>query len=287
MLPKVYLFGEPKAVLDKKEYRFQANRRSQLLAYLAYKHEKLSRDQLADVFWSHTDSQAARRNLRKVLFEAKNLEWAVGFEQDEQGASWLVVTDVAIFEEAISHKDWAKAIEVYSGSFLKGLESEDGAEFETWLEQERQRLEELYQSASEHYAETLEKQGHIDEALDFLRKTLEHDPLNESLHRSIIRLEYNRGNSEAAFEQFEHCREILQKELGVEPLEETIALLKKLEQGSEVQGKFARLFKKPDEVPEAPPTLFGRDTLLKEILSLLKKVSAFWLKALVAWVKPL
>ncbi len=271
MLPKVYLLGEPKVVLGKKEYRFQANRRSQLLAYLAYKHQKLSRDQLADVFWSHTDSQAARRNLRKVLFEAKNLEWAVGFEQDEQGASWLVVTDVATFEEALSHKDWAKAIEVYSGSFLKDLESEDGAEFETWLEQERLRLEELYQQAAEKYAEALEKQGDVETALNFLRKTLERDPLNEAIHRTIIRLEFNRGNSEAAFEQFEHCREVLQKELGVEPLEETIALLKKLEQGSETQGKFAHLLKKLEAVPEAPKALFGRDKLLNEIVTLLKK----------------
>jgi DNA-binding SARP family transcriptional activator/predicted transcriptional regulator len=271
VLPKVYLLGEPRVVVGKKDYRFVANRRSQLLAYLAYKHERVTRDQLADVFWSHTDSQAARRNLRKVLFEAKNLEWSSGFEQDEQGASWLIDTDVAGFEAAVKQKDWAKAIELYTGPFLKGLESEDGAEFETWLEQERQRLEELYQSASEHYADALEKQGHIDEALIFLRKTLEHDPLNESLHRHIIRLEYDHGNSEAAFEQFERCREVLQKELGVEPLEETIALLKKLEQGTETQGKFAHLLRKSEAVPEAPQTLFGRDKLLNEILALIKK----------------
>ncbi len=271
MLPKVYLLGEPKAVLGKKEYRLQPNRRSQLLAYLAYKHEKLSRDQLADVFWSHTDSQAARRNLRKVLFEAKNLGWSSGFDQDEQGASWLVETDVKVFEDAIKHHDWAKAIEVYQGTLLKGLESEDGAEFETWLEQERLRLEELYQQAAEKYAETLEKQGDVETALSFLKKSLERDPLNETLHRSIIRLEYRRGNTEAAFEQFEHCREVLQKELGVEPLEETINLLKELEQGSAVQGKYAHLLKKPEAVPEAPSTLFGRDKLLKEIIALLKK----------------
>jgi DNA-binding SARP family transcriptional activator len=271
VLPKVYLLGEPKAVLGKKDYRIVSNRRSQLLAFLACKHERVSRDQLADMFWSHTDSQAARRNLRKVLFEAKNLEWSSGFEQDEQGASWLIETDVAIFEEAIKHKLWAKAIDAYGGIFLKGLESEDGAEFEAWLEQERQRLEELYQSASEHYADDLEKQGYIDEALEFLRKTLVRDPLNERLHRHIIRLEYERGHSEAAFEQFERCREVLQKELGVEPVEETIALLKRLEQGSEIQGKFAHLLKKPEAVPEAPSTLFGREKLLNEILELLKK----------------
>jgi DNA-binding SARP family transcriptional activator len=271
VLPKVYLLGEPKALIGKKDYRFQPNRRSQLLAYLAYKNERVSREQLADVFWSHTDSQAARRNLRKVLFEAKNLEWALGFEQDEQGASWLVSTDVTEFTEAIAQQNWAKAVEVYGGSFLKGLASDDGAEFDTWLEQERLRLEELYQQAAEKYAETLEKQGDVETALNFLRKTLERDPLNEAIHRSIIRLEYNRGNSEAAFEQFEHCREILQKELGVEPLEETIALLRKLEQGGAAQGKYAHLLKKPEAVPEAPPTLFGRDKLLGEALSLLKK----------------
>jgi DNA-binding SARP family transcriptional activator len=271
VLPKVHLLGEPKAVIDTKEHRLQPSRRYQLLAYLAYTNTRVSREKLADVFWSHTDSQAARRNLRKVLFEAKNLEWAKGFDHDEGGASWQVKTDVSEFEEATKQKDWSRAIGLYRGSFLDGLQSNDGAEFDAWLEQERLRLEELYQVASENYVETLERQGKIEEAVAFLRGLLARDPLNETLHRNVMRLEFKQGNSEAALEQFERCREVLQKELGVEPLPETLELLKGIEQGGGTQAKRALLLKSSQQVPNLLVNLVGREKLLQETLELLQK----------------
>lgn len=270
-MPRIYLLGEPKAVIGEKDYRFQPNRRCQLLAYLAYKQDRISRDALADVFWSQGDSGAARRNLRKVLFEAKNLEWAVGFDHDEAGASWKVATDIAEFAIAIKDKDWSKAVSVYGGSFLQGLSSDDGAEFDVWLEQERLRLEELYQEAAENHVETLERQGKADEAIDFLKGLLARDPLNETLHRQVMRLEFKQGNTEAALEQFERCREILQKELGVEPLPETIELLKTIEQGGGTQVKRALVLKAAQQVPNLPVNLVGREKLLQEALELLKK----------------
>jgi DNA-binding SARP family transcriptional activator len=271
VLPKVQLFGEPKAIVDNKEHRFQPSRRYQCLAYLAYVGNRVSREKLADVFWSHTDSQAARRNLRKVLFEAKNLEWAKGFDHDEQGASWQVETDVAAFEEAVKQKQWSEAVRLYIGSFLDGLQSNDGAEFDAWLEQERLRLEDLYQEAAENHVETLERQGKLEEAVNFLKQQLARDALNETLHRNVMRLEFKQGNSEAALEQFERCREVLQKELGVEPLPETLELLKTIEQGGGTQAKRALLLKSPGQVPNLPVSLVGREKLLQETLDLLQK----------------
>jgi DNA-binding SARP family transcriptional activator len=271
VLPKVKLFGEPRALVANQEHRFQPSRRYQFLAYLAYINTRVSREKLADVFWSHTDSQAARRNLRKVLFEAKNLEWAVGFDHDEQGASWPVETDVFEFEAAIKQKDWSKAVPLYTGSFLDGLQSNDGAEFDVWLEQERLRLEELYQVASENYIETLERQGKTDEAIDFLKQLLARDALNETLHRTVMRLEFKRGNTEAALEQFESCREVLQKELSVEPLPETLELLKTIEQGGGTQAKRALVLKSANDVPNLPVNLVGREKLLQEALQLLQQ----------------
>ncbi len=271
MQPKAYLLGEPRFLAGEEEHRLQSSRRYQLLAYLASAGTWVSREALADVFWSHVSSSDARRNLRKVLLEAKNIKWLTGFESEESGARWQIETDVAEFEEAIKAKDWSKAIEVYGGSFLKGLSSDDGAEFDAWLEQERLRLEELYQVASENHVETLERQGKIDEAIDFLKQLLARDSLNETLHRNVMRLEFKRGNSEAALEQFERCREVLQKELGVEPLPETLELLKTIEQGGGTQAKRAVVLKSSQQVPNLPVNLVGREKLLQETLELLQK----------------
>lgn len=266
--PTVRLLGEPSVRLEK-WHPFIADRRYQVLAYLAHTGTWVSRDKLADLFYGDTNQSAARSNLRKILFKVKNLEWLERLEQNDEALRWQVDTDIADFQKACKEQQWEKAVHNYTGSFLQGFNHDD-TDFHVWVEAERLRLEELYQYAAEKYVEGLETRGDLETAMFFLRGILGRDPLLETFHRHVIRLEFKRGNSEAAFEQFERCREILQKELGVEPEEETLALMRRLEQGT-TQAKYAILLKNPDAVSDAPTTLFGREKLLQEVSSLLQQ----------------
>jgi DNA-binding SARP family transcriptional activator len=263
----VRLLGEPSVKLGCTWQPFIADRRYQVLAYLAHAGTWVSRDTLADLFYGDTNQSAARSNLRKILFKVKNLEWLEGLEQNDEALRWQTDTDVTKFQKACKEQQWEKAVHCYTGSFLQGFNNDD-TDFHVWLEAERLRLEELYQYAAEKYVETLETRGDLETALFFLRSMLGRDPLLESLHRQVIRLEFKRGNTEAAFEQFECCREVLQKELGVEPEPETLELLRRLEEGT-AQAKYAVLLNDPEAVPDAPQTLFGREKLLQEISRLL------------------
>lgn len=256
--PFVRLLGEPSV----DSHHFIPDRRYQVLAYLAHAGSWVSRDKIAALFYGDTNQSAARSNLRKILFKIKNLEW-LELEQNDDALRWHVETDVAKFQRAIEEKNWSEAVACYGGTLLQGF-NDDETDFNTWLETERLRLEELYQQAAEKHVEALEARGELETAIDFLRKLLERDPLLENLHRRVIALEFRLGNTEGAFEQFERCREVLQKELGVEPEEETLELLRKLEQGT-TQAKFAFLLKNREAVPDAPQILFGREKLLQEI----------------------
>jgi DNA-binding SARP family transcriptional activator len=271
----VRLLGEPSVKTGHTWHPFISDRRYQVLAYLAQSGTWVTRDKLADLFYSDTNQSAARSNLRKIFFKIKNLEWLAApdviaqLEYNDEAVRWQVETDVHEFLAAIETNDWERALKRYSGSFLQGF-TESDSDFDGWVETERLRLAELYQHASEKYIYTLEQRGDTEAALFFLRQLLARDPLLESVHREIIRLEFKRGNSEAAFEQFERCREVLQKELGVEPEEETLELLRKLEQGT-TSAKFAVLLKNPDSVPDAPQTLFGREKILEDITHFLQQ----------------
>jgi DNA-binding SARP family transcriptional activator len=266
--PLVRLLGEPSIKLEQ-WHPFISDRRYQVLAYLAHAGTWVSRDKLADLFYSDTNQSAARSNLRKILFKIKNLEWLEGLEQNDEALRWQVETDVKDFLKAIEARDWERAIKRYSGSFLQGF-TESDSDFDGWVEAERLRLEDLYQHAAEKHIETLEQRGDLDSALHFLQMMLARDPLLEAMHRRVIALEFRRGNTEAAFEQFERCREVLQKELGVEPEEETLELLRRLEQGT-TQAKYAVVLKNPDAIPDAPQILFGREQLLQEISDFLQQ----------------
>ena len=97
-------------------------------------------------------------------------------------------------------------------------------------------LEQLMEHASE--------QGELDRAIEAARRLLSMDGLQEHVHRALMRLHALQGHREAALQQFRHCRELLDRELGVEPEPETIALADAIGRGVLQTG---------DGVPSAPP----------------------------------
>lgn len=263
-LTSVRLLGEAKVFSKGAWQHFAQDKPHALLAYLAYQQDWVSREQLADVFWSDTVNASARRNLRKILFKIRALTWFDDFEEDNPGLRWFTQNDVRDFQEAFANKQWKNALEAYNGPLLDKFEIKGSPAFAEWLALERMRLEESYQEARANYAQELEDKGDFDKALALIQETLKKDPLDEASHRSVMRLEHKRGNSEAVFEQFEYLRDTLKRELGVEPLEATVAFLKELEQGGANQGRYALLITNPNAIPDKPEQLLGRDRLLEK-----------------------
>lgn len=240
-----------------------------MLSYLALQNEAKTRHELAEMFW-----QAGKTvNVRVALSE---LSKALGFddwlEKDGNLVRVRALTDVAAFEHALHKKRFSAAFAIWRGDtegeriFVQGLELRGTEAFKNWLELERSRLQQLYQEALHGYLEELEAEGKYQEALSLARQLLEKDTLNESVHRSVMRLEHALGNTEAALAQFEQCRVLLKNELDIEPLEDTLELLKDIEQGSVSSGKRALLIKTAADIPGKPETLFGRNDLLDEAL---------------------
>ena len=55
-------------------------------------------------------------------------------------------------------------------------------------------------------------------ALETTRRLLTLDPLHETAHRQRMRLHYALGDRAGALQQYESARELLARELGVEPM---------------------------------------------------------------------
>jgi DNA-binding SARP family transcriptional activator len=66
--------GKPQAALGSEVLLFLQDKRYLLLAYLAYSGDWVSREHLACLFWSETDSTSARKNLRHLLSQMRALE---------------------------------------------------------------------------------------------------------------------------------------------------------------------------------------------------------------------
>jgi DNA-binding SARP family transcriptional activator len=208
-----------------------------LLAYLALTPgQSHPRDKLAALLWADTAPGPARNALRQALFVLRR---ALGGIEGEilRGTGdaialvpGAVESDTAAFERAVSEGTPASldhAAELYRGDLLSGLGVAEPA-FEDWLMTERERLRELALEALARLLAHQRTSGATARALQTALRLLALDPLQEPVHRTLMRLYGQFGRRDAALRQYQECVEILQRELGVEPEPETKALYQEI-----------------------------------------------------------
>ena len=208
-----------------------------LLAYLALTPgQSHPRDKLAALLWADTAPGPARNALRQALFALRRALGAIEGEilQGTADAITLVPgavqSDTAAFERAVSEGTPAsleQAVELYRGDLLSGLGVTEPA-FEDWLMTERERLRELALEALARLLAHQRTSGATARALQTALRLLALDPLQESVHRTLMRLYGQFGRRDAALRQYQECVEVLQRELGVEPEPETKALYQEI-----------------------------------------------------------
>lgn len=201
-----------------------------LLAHLAMAPDRwLARESLATLFWEDSSTAQARTNLRKTLSRLRQTlpeTLRPGLRADVQGimlAPGVLATDVERFEQcALAHtpETLEEAVALYRGDFLQGM-ADCGPLFEDWVRGQRQRLEEqllqVLQRLLDHYMVT----GAIDRAVQTALRLLARDPLQEDIHRQLIRLYLYQERLGAALAQYQRCRDVLAAELGAQPAPET------------------------------------------------------------------
>ena len=217
-----------------------------LLAYLAVNAARPQRrEQLAALLWGDQAEAEARANLRKTLSRLRGALPAAARDCLAAGADQialradLVELDALRFERLAADatpETLERAASLYRGPLLDGLDG-PGEAFDDWLLTERRRLEEILQQVLhrllDHYVVT----GAIERAIQVALRLLARDPLQEGVHRALIRLYMHQDRVGSALDQYRRCRALLARELGVAPAPETERL----------RAELSRL------LPEAPP----------------------------------
>ena len=223
--------------------RFESQKARALLAYLAmHRGQAMSREHIATLLWSDKDESGGRRNLRQVLYSLRT-----AFAETDLGADllvsegqeigfdpeievWLDVTD---FESAIERgldgtepdsQQLGRAARLYLGDFLGGFFVRDCPPFEEWMLTTQERLREAALACFHTLVTSSLQRGESRMGIHYARRLLAIDPLSERAHRQLMRLYAQSSRRTRALAQFEELRNLLNQELGVEPLAETTAL---------------------------------------------------------------
>src|SRR5215813_6307180 len=254
-----------------------------LLAYLAcHPRQSRPRDKLATLLWPEMDDWQARANLRKVLFVLRRglsvISPSLRLDEDTVTLDTAALdVDVLAFQRLARRADpeaLQQAVDLYRGDLLEGLGVTE-APFEEWLTAERERLREF---ALEALAKLLAHQtkSEASDAVATALRLLALDPLQEAVHRALMRLYVRDGRRDAALRQYQSCVDTLRRELSVEPEAETRQLYQEVLRSRATPSKATRsamadldaLESKPLPSPPLPDEapMCGRQSELTRLL---------------------
>jgi DNA-binding SARP family transcriptional activator/predicted ATPase len=218
--------------------RVQRRQPLALLAYLAVT-GAASRDQLALLLFSECDDGVARSRLRRVLHELRHSLQASGVDPDilrVHGDHVALVRarcsiDIVDFRSAAPIQAQAEAaLKLYRGVLLDGFRVVGAAEFELWLLDERERVEQARLDMLGCMLDTAAGQARWNTVLFYGAELVDADPLNEATHQQLMRAYAAQGKRSAVVRQYNALCDALRHELGVEPTPETQALFRELVQ---------------------------------------------------------
>lgn len=239
---EIRLFGVFQIDRDGRSLLRSSSRRVRdLFCYLLLNRDQpQAREQVAGILWGDLDDRRARNCLNTALWRLQT-----ALSESASGTPYLTVDaqrmrvnlasdiwiDVVEFEARCA---WAaqtppdnpeqraafyrQAVELYTGDLLVDC-------FEDWCIIEREHLQHLYLHALGWLLGWHSSTGQLDQAIDCGRRILAIDPLREEVHRDLIQLYLDAGQRAAALRQYRACESAIRRELGVEPMPETRALL--------------------------------------------------------------
>ena len=216
-----------------------------LLKFLAtHLGRPVHRERILDCLWPDVDEERGWGRLKVTMYYLRTQLRAAGAGEDvirTIGSAYLLRRDAVwvdaehfeklagegralqakgLCDEALRCFD--EALYLYRGDYLEQDVYAD------WCAEERERLGEIYLDMLARKAECHARRNEYAEAVQVCRKGLVQDPCRESLHCSLIHYLILLGKTDSALAQYRQCRDVLQREFGVEPMAETQQLYQQI-----------------------------------------------------------
>jgi len=265
--PRLFFLGAPRFEIDGKPIELTAAKSVALLTFLAVSREPQSRDRVLGLLWAESASDAARKNLRNMLWSIRKAlgEDAVTSDDDHLAlgeSTWVDVRELEQFVMLSGAKHLSNtprdasrssqtsllrmtnsaeseipslqsAIDLYRAPLLDGLTLSDAPDFEIWLTTERERLAQLVARALDSLVKAQRANNDWRAVIETATRALTFDNLQEPMHRALMEAHARLGERAEALRQYDTLSAALERELGVKPLPETDKLRQAIIDGSE------------------------------------------------------
>ena len=200
-----------------------------LLAFLALRMRRVERCYAAGTLWPYGDDRRASGNLRSALWRLRGagidvlvadkrsigLRPGVAVDIDEV-AAWAnrLVTQHALPADLSLSWPLADALDLLPGCY------------DDWAILERERMRQRMLHALEALSRAMTERGRYGEAVDAAMMAIGVEPLRESAQRALLQAHLAESNLIEARRDFLSYRDLVRRELGVEPSMELAALVR-------------------------------------------------------------
>ena len=208
-----------------------------LLAYLLLARDggAVSRGEVMTLLWPDADRD--RGALRNVLHGLRRQLGGDALRSSGDGmwvAETLVTSDATRFDRLLTEGRTPEALELFSGDLLPGFHVRGAPRFNTWLDEQRDRLRSRASRGAWRMAERAEQHGNWVTAADEARRAVRWSGSGEEGARRLIGLLHRAGDRVAALREYEGFAAVWERDFGLKPSPETLALVEAVRSGSDV-----------------------------------------------------
>lgn len=254
---EIHLFGPLRVRRGEDDLAPRGRKTRALVAILMLSEDRTAtRDQLTGLLWGDRGEEQARASLRQALTELRTGELGdagvLSIARDHVRLDAAVGCEVAAILAAAAARDFGALHELLPACGLPLLQGLDGIcpAFDDWLAIERTRQVELVIDASLRAIAAEIDAGQAAQVGGVIGELERLDPGNEAIARLGLRADALAGQRGALHRRYRRLCDVLAREFGAEPSEETQALFRELQQASPATvGGEAR----PPPAPEPPP----------------------------------
>jgi DNA-binding SARP family transcriptional activator/tetratricopeptide (TPR) repeat protein len=282
----VRFLGRAEVGVDDRPLAIESRPALSLLGCLALQEGRpVRRDKLAGMLWPDSDETSARTNLRQALWRLRQGLADAGLDPDavldtSRTAIGLALDQVWVdcieFERPLpataSDQALIEKVALYQGELLPGF-------YDEWVSTHRTRLSAAYDRRVSHLLDRLVRDREWDWAIEWATRWMAVAGPAEEAFRTLILAHSARGDSAAAVAAYQDCEDVLRKDLGVPPSEETRALYERLLKGE-------RLVEILPDAVEAPSSE-ALDTEIEAMLPLPDRALYFPVGEELAWLDHL
>jgi DNA-binding SARP family transcriptional activator len=190
-----------------------------LVAFLAIEDRVVRRNYVASMLWVDSTEERAFGSLRSALWRLRQVEYrlveATSCDLCLAAGLHVDLREATAWTRRICSDGWSlDDLDVDAAAFTSDLLPDW---YDDWIVPEREHFRELRVRALERLCERHTAAGRFGPAIDAAYAAVRNAPMRESAHRALIGVHLAEGNHAEALRRYESYRDLLVRQLGVEP----------------------------------------------------------------------